>query len=61
MKFFRKLNHKNEKNIQTGNFIGSQINLVKMSNGDPSVLNDECCVKNMNEMNGNENEIEMKC
>ena len=50
MKFFRNLNHKNEKNIQPGNFIGSQINIVKMSNGDPSVLNEECSVKNMNEM-----------
>ena len=45
MKFFQNLNRKNEKNIQPGNFIGSQINLVKMSNGDPSVLNEECNVK----------------
>ena len=50
MKFFRNLNHKNEKYIQPENFIGSQINLLKMSNGDPSVLNEECSVKNMNEM-----------
>ena len=50
MKFFRNLNHKNEKNIQPGNFIGSQINLVKMSIWDPSVLNEECSVKNMNEI-----------
>ena len=51
MKFFRNLNPKNEKNIQPGNFTGSQINLVKMSNGDPRVLNEECSVKNMNEVN----------
>ena len=50
MKMFQNLNHKNEKNIHPGNFIGSQINLVKRSNGDPSVLNEECSVKNMNEM-----------
>ena len=50
MKFFRNLNHKNEKNIQLGNFIENQINLIKMSNGHPSVLNGECSVKNMNEM-----------
>ena len=50
MKFFRNLNHKKEKNIQPRNFIGSQINLVKMSNGDLTVLNEECSVKNMNEM-----------
>ena len=50
MKIFRNLNHKNEKNIQLINFIGRQINLVKMSNGDPSVVNEECSVKNMNEM-----------
>ena len=50
MKFVQNLNHKNEKNIQPENFIGSQINLVKMLNGDPSVLNEESSVKNMNEM-----------
>ena len=50
MKFFRNLNHKNKKNIQLRNFIGSQINLVKMSNRDPSVPNEEGSVKNMNEM-----------
>ena len=50
MKFFQNLNHKNEKNIQPKNLLESQINLVKMSNGDPSVLNEECSVKNMNEM-----------
>ena len=50
MKIFRNLNHKKEKNIQLENFIGSQINLVKMSNGNLSVLNEECSVKNMNEM-----------
>ena len=44
MKFFRNLNPKNEKNIQ------SEINLVKMSNGDPRVLNVKCSIKNMNEM-----------
>ena len=40
MKFFRNLNPKNEKNIQPGKFIGSQINLVKMSNGEPRVLHE---------------------
>ena len=50
MKFFRNLNHKNEKNIQPEKFTGSQINLLKISNGDPRVLNEECSVKNMNEM-----------
>ena len=53
MKFFWNLNPKNEKNILPGKFIGSQINLVKMSNGDPRVLNEECSVKNMNEMKMN--------
>ena len=50
MKFFWNLNPKNEKNILPGKFTGSQINLVKMSNVDPRVLNEECSVKNMNEM-----------
>ena len=50
MKIFQNLNHNNEKNIQSENFIGSQINLVKMSKGDPRVLNEECKVKNMNEI-----------
>ena len=50
MNFFWNLNYKNEKKYTAGNFIGSQINLVKMSNGNPSVLNEECSVKNMNEM-----------
>ena len=50
MKIFQNLNPKNEKNIQTEKFIGSQINLVKMSNMDPRVLNEKCSVKNMNEM-----------
>ena len=50
MKFFRNLNLKNEKNIQPRKFTGSQINLVKMSSGDIRVLNEECSVKNMNEM-----------
>ena len=53
MKFFQNLNPKNEKNIQPGKFIGSQISFVKMSNGDPRVLNEECSVKNMNEMKMN--------
>ena len=61
MKFFRNLNHKNEKkyttwnekNMQLGKFIGSQINLLKISNGDSRVLNDDCSVKNMNEMKMN--------
>ena len=50
MKIFQNLNPKNEKIIQPRKFIGSQINLVKMSNGDLRVLNEECSVKNMNEM-----------
>ena len=50
MNFFWNLNPKNEKNIQHRKFIGSQINLVKMSNGDPRVLNEECSVKNMSEI-----------
>ena len=50
MKFFRNLNPKNEKNLQLGKFIGSQINLVKMSNGDPRVLNEKYKCKNVNEM-----------
>ena len=40
MKIFQNLNPKNEKIIQLEKFIGSQINLVKMSNGDPRVLNE---------------------
>ena len=50
MKLFRNLNPKNEKNIQPEKFIGSQINLVKMSNGDLRVINEECNCKNVNEM-----------
>ena len=50
MKFFRNLNHKNEKNIQTGNFIENELNLVKMSNGDPRVLNEKYKCKSVNEM-----------
>ena len=50
MNFFQNLNPKNEKNIQPGKFTRNQINLIKMSNEDPRVLNDECSVKNMNEM-----------
>ena len=50
MKFFRNLNPKNEKNIQPGKFIGSQINLVKMSNGDLRVINEECNCQNANEV-----------
>ena len=50
MKFFWNLNSKNEKNIQPEKFTRSQINLIKMSNRDPRVLNEECSVKNMNEM-----------
>ena len=49
MKFFRNLNHKNKKNIQPGKFIGSQINLVKMLNGDLKVINEECNCQNVNE------------
>ena len=50
MNFFWNLNPKNEKNIQPEKFTGRQINLEKMSNVDPRVLNEECSVKNMNEM-----------
>ena len=50
MKFFQNLNPKNEKNIQPVKLTRSKINLVKISNGDPRVLNEECSVKNMNEM-----------
>ena len=50
MKFFRNLNSKNKKYIQPGNFIGSQINLVKMSNGDLRVINEECNCQNVNEV-----------
>ena len=50
MKFFWNLNPKNEKNIQSENFTERKINLVRMSNRDPRVLNEECSVKNMNEM-----------
>ena len=42
-----------KKNIQPKKFTGRQINLVKMSNGDPRVLNKEYSVKNMNEMKMN--------
>ena len=50
MKFFRNLNPRNEKNIQPGKFIGSQINLVKMSNEDLRVINEECNCQNVNEV-----------
>ena len=50
MKFFRNLNPKNEKNIQPGKLIGSQINLVKMSNRDLRVINEECNFQNVNEV-----------
>ena len=50
MKFFRNLNPKNKKNIQSGKFIGKQINLAKMSNGDLKVINEECNCQNVNEV-----------
>ena len=50
MKNFQNLNLKNEKNIQPGKFIGSQINLVKISNGDLRVLNEKYKYKSVNEM-----------
>ena len=50
MKFFRNLNPTNEKNVQPEKFTGSQKKIVKISNGDPRVLNEECSVKNMNEI-----------
>ena len=53
MKIFQNLNPKNEKNIQPKKFIRSQINLVKMSNGDSRILNVECSAKNINEMKMN--------
>ena len=36
--------------IKIQKFYKSQINLVKISNGDPRVLNEECNVKNVNKM-----------
>ena len=50
MKFFWNLNPKNEKNIQPAKFIGSQINLVKMSNRDLRVINEEYNCQNVNEV-----------
>ena len=50
MKFFWNLNPKNKKNIQPEKFIGSQINLVKMSNVDLRVINEECNYQNVNEV-----------
>ena len=51
MKFFRNLNPKNEKkNIQPEKFIGSQINLVKMSNENLKVINEEYNCQNVNEV-----------
>ena len=50
MNIFQNLNPKNEKNIQPEKFIGSQINLVKMSNGDLRVLNEKYKCKSVNEM-----------
>ena len=53
MKIFQNLNPMNKKNMQPKKFTGSQKNLVKMSNMNPRVLNEECSVKNMNEMKMN--------
>ena len=50
MKILWNLNPKNEKNIQPGKFIESQINLVKMSYGDLRVINEECNCQNVNEV-----------
>ena len=50
MKIFQNLNPKNEKNIQPEKFIGSQINLVKMLNGDLRVINEECNFQNVNKV-----------
>ena len=50
MKFFRNLNPKNETNIQPRKFIGIQINLVKMLNGDLEVINEEYNFQNVNEV-----------
>ena len=50
MKFFRNLNPKNEKKIQPEKFIESQINLVKMSNWDLRVINEERNCQNINEV-----------
>ena len=50
MKFSRNLNPKNEKNIQPEKFIGIQINLIKMSNEDLRVINEECNCQNVNEV-----------
>ena len=50
MKFFWNLNPKNKNNIQPEKSIGSHINLVKMSNGDLRVINEECKCPNVNEV-----------
>ena len=50
MKIFQNLNPKNKKNIQPEKFIGSKINLVKMSNMDLRVINEECNCQNVNEV-----------
>ena len=61
MKFFRNLNPKNKKKNTTQKFFRSQINLVKISNGDLRVINEECNCQNVNEVKLNENESEVKC
>ena len=50
MKFFRNLNAQNEKDMQPENFYRNQLNFVKMSNGDPRVLNEKYKCKSVNEM-----------
>ena len=46
--------------IKTQKFYKSQINLVKMSNEDLRVINEQCKCQSINEMKLSENEIEMK-
>ena len=46
--------------IKTRKFYKSQINLVKMSNEDLRVINEECKCSKENEMKSSENESEMK-
>ena len=46
--------------IKTRTLYRSQINLVKMSNEDPRVINEKCKCQNKNVINFIENESEMK-
>ena len=46
--------------IKTLKLYRSQINLVKMSNGDPSVINEKCKCQNENVIKCIKNESEMQ-